>query len=339
MADKIIFKRELSITDISEHLGRHFIDNPKDKDRKKLHEEMYKWHPENLIYIIIGKDELGSSVQRYINFDNVKIKQDFINGLMKNAFIILILRYQNEFENISETITTSPIFKLLNNISYIQNIEETLNHELDYDKLFDHIHHFTNVNVITRILTNSKKIDVNKLNKNDETFLFKKWNLITTSNQAKKLIDALLFHYYDFSIVNSGGHTILDVMILHGGNYKVIIEFIKIDEFDITANCPWLHLLFHTNPEHYKTVGYILYAILRRKDYKDFILNLLDKYTYGTSEDDIFYILNVLNLKHKGKLKEMLNMKEIIERHPYDINSKAFAYIKNILGYGFNLKV
>ena len=199
-----------------------------------------------------------------------------------------------------------------------------------YNYLSKKLFRIKDVDIICDILTKSTENlteQVNKVDSFGETFLFNLFHTILSINQKKmeSLVNGLLFHYYNFDIVDIYSNTLIDHLIFSKGDAIIITKLLITNEFDITKNCRWIYLLINQSSELYLHIGHIFNSILKRDDYLSFLYNIILRYHYPTSVDDIIIICNLLSVgSNRQKLQEMY--KYVLDKN-LNLDKKLSKYL------------
>jgi len=239
-------------------------------DTNKICKELYNYTDDSLLYAISQHIYNSTYMAERCEDDKHYSNDKYIVIYVK----ILIQRHPLDITKITCT------EKYINRLKFIILFHEVI----DYHTLFDNVSLINDIDVVNHILSSASDLNVNKLNIDGRTFLFNDFELYKRFSQVNvdKLIEGLLYHYYDFTIIDNVGLTLLDYLLIHNNN-NCISKFFQINEFDITKNCRWIHYLLHTPKDDlYIKRGLIFYSILERKDYQKFLYRVVLNYTYPT---------------------------------------------------------
>jgi len=203
-----------------------------------------------------------------------------------------------------------------NGNSLIDELIKIITEYVSWDILFNNLDKtkIVNIDTIIKILenvTNVTNVNINNLNSKEETFMYNRirnFRQGTSVESYVKLIEWLRYHFYNFNHLNADGDTIVDLMLSLDFNVDVIIEFLKIPDFNLTKYNKWLWIILHVKKSYKISLGRIIYGLLGRNDYLqvDLISNLLKEYGFPSAEDDIITVLELIRIKYPKKLKEMI---------------------------------
>lgn len=171
-----------------------------------------------------------------------------------------------------------------------------------------------NIPYVIELIKNISDININHINKIGMTFLMEKANFVIPDSKLKQFIKLIKLlaqkKVYNFNVLNICGNSILSILLSSNGNSNFSFSrLISIEEYDITIECNWLHILI-ANHQKNKIHNY-LHFMLNRSDYKRLIHNLFNIYHYTSCENDFMYLLQECDRMNNTKTRETLQYTDL----------------------------
>lgn len=210
------------------------------------------------------------------------------------------------------TITTAKnlVFTCVKYSVSVQVIESLVNKmDINYrDNNDTCLYRATDIDYLISLLSSEiLKFDVNNVNKNYHTFLstwlFKNGEI----SKMDKLIDVAEKRGYDFNI-SLNNEYFLDYMCISPiTTTNQIKKLVGNPKCDITLSSMWLYnIIKHKDPLDIRN---ILCIIVSRPDCNSFLNKIMGNYVYGSGDEDMLLVINIILLISVPKLKSMVTYK------------------------------
>jgi len=280
-------------------------------EKNKVYDELYKKIEKTISSIPTDKsyrEEISKNIKKIVsNYDD-----DILFELI-NKYITRNIIWENLYDFVPSTVQNAKhmIFICVKNHVPIYIIEKLVN-KIDINFIGDNgctcLFRVTDLDYLIRLLSSKVlNFNINHINKDGYTFLSWISKGILDNKKTEQLISILVEKGYDFNRLYCS-ESLLDFACLQSKTIThMITSLINNAKYDITLTTLWFYIIIN----EYSVVDLrnVIIGILSCPDYKSFLNKIMNKYTYGTADNDMLLVMNLIEHTNAKKLVEMVKYK------------------------------